>query len=59
MAKLRGVLFLWKCCFYCTWRIIRGYTWNSIAVNLEYPEGKRKMLTYIRLTEGYRFQEYP
>ena len=59
LEKVRAILFLWKASWHCTWRIVQGYTWNSIMVNLEYSKGQRKILTYIRLSDKTVLRETP
>jgi len=59
MKKFSAIVFLWCCCFYISWRLLRGRRWNSIAADLEEVDGKRVQLTYMRTTTHYMLKEFP
>jgi len=58
MNKLGAILFLFKCTFVITWRMMRGLTWNMIMVDLEEKDGTRTKLTFKRGVKSYSLHQW-
>ena len=58
MTKLKAILFLIKCVFYISFRILRGRTWNRITVDLEDTDISRTQISYAKTMTGYSLQEF-
>jgi hypothetical protein len=58
MSKIKAILFLIKCMFYVSMRIIKGQVWNRITVDLEEKDGSRTQINYAKRMTGYDLQTY-
>lgn len=55
--KLIALLFLAKCLCYIASRILRGYKWNMLILDLEQPEGRRR-IQYRITDEKYVLEDF-
>ena len=58
MKRLAAISFLMKSVIYISIRILKGYEWNMISVDLEEPGGGRRVYRYRRAVNAFNLDGY-